>query len=216
MSVASPGPFSLDELASRFGDMPVWRIRTNPPPGTATEEDVIRVQDHEDRTCELIDGVLVEKAVSFEASLIARFLGEILGAFVRSRRLGFVAGADGLMRLTDGRLRAPDVSFVRRDQTPGGRAPKRPVPELYPTLAVEVLSPGNTKREMREKLDDYFASGTELVWIVDPASKTVRVYTGRDAETVLRSGETLTGGDVLPGFSVPVADIFAVLELGDE
>ena len=113
------------------------------------------------------------------------------------------------------RLRAPNVSFIRRDQVPGGRFPDAPIPDLYPTLAVEVLSPGNTQREMSEKLDDYFDSGCELAWLVDPATKTVRVFTARDAETTLKAGDILDGGNVLPGFAVPVAVLFGVLDLGE-
>lgn len=204
---------TAEDLAARFGPIPLWRVRTTPYP--ASEDDAIAIQDHEDRTCELIDGILVEKAMSAEASLIAGFLIELIGAFVRSGRLGFVLAPDGLIRLSGTRVRAPDVSFIHRDQTPDGRFPREPIPSLYPTLAVEVLSPGNTQQEMNEKLDDYFESGTKAVWLVDPATKTVRVLTARHTETTLKEGDVLDGGTVLPGFAVPVADLFSVLELGD-
>ena len=61
---------------------------------------------------------------------------------------------------------------------------------------------------MNEKLDDYFSAGTELVWIVDPVSKSIRVFTSREHEVTLGVDETLDGGAVLLGFSVPVADVF--------
>lgn len=217
MSIApSPQPLTADDLAARFGKMPAWRIRTNPEPGTATEADAIWIQTHEDRTCELVDGILVEKDVSAEASLIAIWIATMLNNFIQPRKLGFVLGEQGLLRLSSGRLRAPDVSFIRRDQTPSGRFPTQPVPKLYPTLAVEVLSPGNTAREIDEKLDDYFDAGCELVWIVDPKSKTIRVLARRDEETTLGADGLLDGGEVLPGFSVPVVEIFAAMELGEE
>jgi len=205
---------TADEVHTRFGPIPLWRVRTSPFP--ATPDDVLWIQDHEDRTCELIDGILVEKDVSAEASLIAGLIVELLGAFARTKQLGFVLPPDGFLRLAPGRVRAPDVSFIRRDQTPGGRFPKKPIPDLYPTLAVEVLSPGNTQREMEEKLDDYFEAGSEAVWIVDPTKRTVRVFTDRSTESTLNAGDTLDGGTVLPGFSVAVDVLFSVLELGDE
>jgi Uma2 family endonuclease len=204
---------TVEDLAARFGDLPAWRIRTDPPPGEATEEDALRLTKDGERTCELIDGVLVEKAMSAEASVLAAFFIEALGAFVRSHRLGWVLSSDGLIRLTTGgRLRAADVAFVRREQVPEGRFPRKPIPTLFPNVAIEVLSAGNTKREMEEKLDDDFSAGTELVWIVDPLSKTIRVFTSRETELTLSVGDTLDGGTVLPGFSVAVADVFNAVD----
>ncbi|MGC1272400.1 MAG: Uma2 family endonuclease [Planctomycetaceae bacterium] len=207
---------TAEELIARFGPIPLWRIRVDPPPGMATEADVIRIHDREDRTCELIDGILIQKDMNAFSSVIEAWIGSLIGAFVRPRRLGFVLDSSEVLRLAENRLRAPDVSFIRRDQTPGGRFPREPIPDLYPTLAVEVLSPGNTKREMSEKLDDYFGAGSELVWLVDPATRSVRVFTARDAESTLNIGDLLDGGSALPGFSVPVAELFGVLELGEE
>lgn len=214
MSVAvSQASLTFEDLAARYGKMPAWRIRTAPPPGTATEEDVLRIFRAEGRLCELVDGVLLEKDVAADSSLIAGFILTVLNNFVLPRGLGFLLGEQGVLRLSIGRLRAPDVSFIRGDQTPGGAFPREPIPELDPTIAVEVLSPGNTRPEIEEKLDDYFASGTELVWIVDPVTETIRVLTGRRTETMLRAHDTLDGGTALPGFSIPVADVFAVLKL---
>jgi Uma2 family endonuclease len=87
------------------------------------------------------------------------------------------------------------------------------VPDLAPDLAVEVLSEGNTREEMERKLKEYFLSEVSVVWFVDPRNRTVRVYTSPDDVTELGEGDTLDGGDVLPGFSVPVARLFA--DLGD-
>src|SRR5690606_20035878 len=154
------------DLAERFGPIPLWRIRTNPEPGNATEDDVIAIHERENRACELIDGILVEKDVSTIASLIATRIAKLLSIFVDEHGLGFVLGEQGKLRLSYGQVRIPDVSFIRADQVPGGEFPTKPIANLIPTLAVEVLSPGNTEREMNEKLDEYFASGSELVWYV--------------------------------------------------
>ena len=85
------------------------------------------------------------------------------------------------------------------------------MPDLAPDLAVEVLSPGNTRGEMQRKLKEYFFSEVELVWYIDPRKRRVRVFTSPDDVTELSETDTLTGGDVLPGFAVEVAVLFAEL-----
>ena len=80
---------------------------------------------------------------------------------------------------------------------------------MVPDLAVEVLSVGNTPAEMKRKRKEYFFSGVRLVWLVDPAARTIEVFTSPDQHLTLREEQALDGGDVLPGFSVPVREIFA-------
>jgi Uma2 family endonuclease len=106
----------------------------------------------------------------------------------------------------------PDVAFFSWDRLPEGRAPTVPIPAIYPDLAIEVLSAGNTNREMARKLREYFAAGTRLVWYVDPALRAVTAYTSETTSVVLTAGGSLDGGDVLPGFVLPVNDLFAVLD----
>ena len=136
----------------------------------------------------------------------------LLNAFVRPRNLGLVSSPDGTLRLWAGRVRIPDVAFTSWDRMPGRKRPTKPIPELSPDLAVEVLSPSNTKGEMQLKLTDYFSVNVRLVWIVDPQARTVKVYTGLDDMTLLSERDTLDGGAVLPGFSVSLADLFAELD----
>ncbi|HEY2253856.1 MAG TPA: Uma2 family endonuclease, partial [Planctomycetaceae bacterium] len=95
---------------------------------------------------------------------------------------------------------------------PKGKPPREKIPGLAPNLAVEVLSEGNTEQEMSRKLEDYFDAGVQLVWFVDPPTRSIEVYTSRGKPTVLKGTQTLTGGTVLPGFKVKVAEIFAVLD----
>jgi Uma2 family endonuclease len=77
---------------------------------------------------------------------------------------------------------------------------------------VEVLSEGNTAAEMERKLDDYFRAGVRLVWLVDCDRRTVTVYTSRADSQVLDTSAVLTGGDVLPGFELPLGELFAELD----
>jgi Uma2 family endonuclease len=122
-----------------------------------------------------------------------------------------VLGEAGTLRFLKGLVRIPDVSFTLWDRLPGGRVPAEPIPELTPDLAVEVLSPGNTRAELARKLKEYFLSGVRVVWFVDPVARTVQVYSSPDEAVVFAQGDTLTGGDVLPGFRLPVSRLFEKL-----
>jgi Uma2 family endonuclease len=164
-------------IAERFGRIPRWRIRTDVLQGLARERDVLAVHSREKRLCELVDGFLVEKPMGYEESLIAAEIIRLLGNFVTRRKLGIVAGEGGMLKLAVGLVRIPDVSFVSRSQLPAGKPPRHPIPRLVPDLAVEVLSTSNTRREMIRKRAEYFDAGVELVWMVDPKSRSVEVYT---------------------------------------
>jgi len=212
MTPATAGPAAEEphvatvaDVVGLVGDVPLDRIIWHPFP--ATEDDVVRLGDAEPkRLCELVDGVLVEKVTGNRESLLAGWLITCLNNFVVPRRFGVVGAPDAAMRLAPGLLRLPDVSFVR------WAAPPSPDAAYAPDLAVEILSERNTRREIDRKRREYFAAGTRLVWIVDPRAETVAVYTDPDTHTLLTSADTLTGGDVLPGFRLPVADLFGYLD----
>ena len=198
------------DLVERFGAIPLDRVLHDPPPGTATEEDVVFLNEHKDRLCELVDGTLVEKTVGFFESHLTAYLIELLSTFVRKHRLGIVAGESGMMRLAPGLVRIPDVSFISWDRLPDGRVPHVAIADFAPDLAVEVISRGNTRQEMERKLRDYFAAGTRLVWYVyHEPRREVRAYIRPDEFTTVHEDETLDGGSVLPGFQLPLAELFA-------
>ena len=115
---------TLSDLAERFGPMPFGRIIQHPAPGTAKEKDVLAML-RTDRLCELVDGVLVEKTMGYEESLLAAEIIFLLKVFVRPRRLGLVAAPDGLLRLAKGLVRIPDVSFVSWARVPGGKVGRK-------------------------------------------------------------------------------------------
>jgi Uma2 family endonuclease len=203
---------TVADLQHQLGDIPAARIRLKPLPGTATEKDVLAIHAKEKRICELVDGTLVEKPMGMPESLLAAAIIESLRAFVRPRRLGLVAGEGGMMRLSSGLVRVPDVSFVSWDRLPGRRFPRQPIPNLAPNLAVEVLSESNTPAEMKRKRREYFKAGVMLIWIVDPKTRTVAVYTSVRKPTILKESQTLDGGDVLPGFALPLRELFGELD----
>jgi Uma2 family endonuclease len=202
--------WTVADLHRRFGPIPFERIRQKPRPGSGTVDDVIRLNDHEDRLYELVDGILVEKTVGLEESVIAGRVVTMLNVFVEPRGLGLVAGEAGTIQLDINLVRIPDVSFFSLKRLPGGEIPKDPVPLLVPDLAVEVISRSNTPKEMAEKLREYFEKGVRLVWYVRPRGRVVDVYTAPDRFTRLTPSMQLDGGDVLPGFSVQVGKLFGM------
>lgn len=205
-------PETLGDLIAQLGDIPPNRIRLHPAPGTATEEDVLRLEAAPSkRLCELIDGVLVEKAMGFAESLLAAFLIEYLRAFVKPRKLGIVLSSDGMVRISPTQIRIPDVSFISWDRLPGRKIPKVQVPRLSPDLAIEVLSPSNTDKEMERKRHDYFEGGTIECWEVLIPSREVVLYRADGANTRLDVSSTITTA-LLPDFSLPVAKLFAELD----
>lgn len=205
---------TVEEIAARVGAVPFWRIRTSDPePGAATEEDVERIRCQEDRLYELIDGVLVEKAVSDKSSMLAAELIYILASFIKPRRLGWLLAPDGYFRLFGRLMRAPDVSFSRRDQRAGGKPLDRGYSRTAPALAVEVFSPGNTVRELEQKRAEFFKAGTEMFWIVYPEQEQIVVATPDSEPRTLHGDDILEGGAVLPGFTLKVGDLFAAVNL---
>jgi len=130
---------TLADLVKRLGGVPLDRIWFRPAPGTATLQDVIDTCEHKDALCELVAGVLVEKAAGFTESSLAGYLGGLLNALVIPRNLGIVTGAAGAVELKPGLVRIPDVAFTSWDRLPGGRCPETSIPRLAPNLVVDVL-----------------------------------------------------------------------------
>jgi Uma2 family endonuclease len=105
-------------------------------------------------------------------------------------------------------VRGPDISYWSAERLPLDQEPEG-YPALAPDLGIEILSPNNVMAKIREKMAEYFQSGVRMVWIVDPEDRTVAVYRSMDEGRVLHENATLSGEDVLPGFSCGVAEFFA-------
>jgi Uma2 family endonuclease len=203
---------TLGDLLRRLGDISPDRVRLHPSLGSATEADVIAIDAKEDRLFELVDGVLVEKCMGFRESMLAAAIGAAIRGYVVPRKLGLVTGAAGTIMLFDRHVRIPGVAYVSWDRIPGRKVPSAPVPLLAPDLVVEVLRVSNSKKEMAKKREEYFSVGVRLVWEVDPQTWTVQVYSAPERHTVLTENEVLDGGEVLPGFTLVLRDLFAELD----
>jgi|SRR5579884_377759 len=207
-----PKDATLADVLKQLGGISPRRIRMNPPPGKATERDVLHILDHGNRLCELVDGTLVEKPMGVLESCLAGDIIREMGGFVAEKDLGIVTAPDGTLRLMPGLVRMPDVAFISWKQLPTRKYPNEPIASLIPELAVEVLSESNTRGEMKRKLKEYFLTGTQLVWIVDPVQRAVDVHTAPDQFIRLKEGDALDGGTLLPGFRLPLDRLFARVE----
>jgi Uma2 family endonuclease len=206
----APAIRTIADLLAQLGDVSADRVRFAPPPGTATEQDVIAAQSGPDRRfCELVHGVLVEKPLGTKEALYATLLAYHLMRYLDRHNLGLVLGADATVRLWRGRVRIPDVMFISWDRIPGGELPDEAIASIIPDLAVEVLSPSNTKAEMALKRQEYFTAGVRLVWIIDPATETAEVSTSPTALTPVDKAGALDGGDVLLGLKLPLRKLFS-------
>ena len=137
-------------------------------------------------------------------------LAALLRDFVKPRGLGVVLGAETgfLIGYDPDTVRAPDAAFVRADRI-GGGLPTGFFPGA-PDLAVEVLSPGDRADEVSVKVENWLSAGCQAVWVVDPRTRTITVHRSSHESTIFNPSDTLDGGDVLPGFRTPVADVFVV------
>lgn len=200
---------TVADLVKRLGAIPLERIRLRPALGTATEEDVVAaLEAPRKRICELVDGVLVEKPVGTKESLLGLLIGHFLLAFLEENDFGLALGADGPVRLQLGLVRIPDVCFISWERLPGGELPEAPIAPVVPDLVIEVLSAGNTKAEMDRKLREYFQAGVRLAWLVQPRTQTAEVYTSPKKLRRVGKEQALDGGDVLPGFRLPLKQLF--------
>jgi len=160
--------------------------------------------------CELLRGELVMMPpAGFEHGRIEMAISAPLACFVKEHSLGVVTGAETgfLIGRDPDTVRAPDVAFVRAKRVPA--TPTTGFFEGAPDLAVEVLSPNDRASELLAKVQDWLGAGCRVVWVIDPATRTVSAYDRPNEMTVYGVSDELTGGQVVPGFRLPIAEIFA-------
>lgn len=162
------------------------------------------------RKYELLEGELVVSPTGFQHSCVSVRLVVALGQFVARHRLGLVVDSSTGFRMKSGDCLSPDVSFVKMERvlSQGGITP-----EFFqgaPDLAVEVISPRESRRRLKQKLTQYFRNGTRLAWVVNPGDRTVSVYTSVEQVEILAATDQLGGGALLPGFVFPLKELFEI------
>ena len=177
----------------------------------------VNLPENELKDFELIEGVLYEMpSPSPLHSWIVAQLTYFLLSFVRPRKLGSVFTDNTDFVFAEGVILRPDVSFISIERL--SKLPHRL--QVAPDIAIEGISPSNTPYEIHKKTTTYFKYGVRLFWGVYPLEKVVRVSTpnaqGRYDVFDLKIDQTLTGGDVLPDFSVSVRDLFPPEDLSEE
>lgn len=175
-----------------------------------TADELFRLPDDNCRYA-LVGGELKRMTpAGFNHGAVVANLTAPLAHHVKARRLGVVCGAETgfvLARNPDTVL-APDVAFVRRERIPTSGRPAT-FWDGAPDLAAEVLSPGDTRTEVDEKVTAWLSAGTRVVWVVDPEDRSVAIYEAGQEPRHLVESDTLDGGALMPDFQLPVSDVFA-------
>ena len=174
----------------------------------ATAEDLLKMPRDGSRRYELVRGELRSMSPSgSQHVVVAANIITRLSQHVQAHDLGVVFGCEGgfLIARDPDTGRAPDVAFVRKTGIPTDGIPAG-FWDGPPDLAVEVISPSDTLIAVEEKVDDWIAAGTKVVWVVNPQRRTVSVHGAGCEVTVLRENETLGGGELIPGFECRIGD----------
>ena len=165
---------------------------------------------HDGFKCELLDGELrLTPRAGMEHGFISSSLTAMMAAHAATRCLGMVCGPNLGCWMRSGNLLCPDVSFIGAARVPRTPKAREGFFRGAPDLVIEVLAPSDGPFHTSEKMVDYFESGTRLAWAVNPAERNVLVYRTPEADGLLRVTDALDGQDVIPGFRLPLAELFA-------
>jgi len=209
-----PDPAPLADGVRSFADFLSWlgvpaeRVLLRPPPGMANVSDVLRMEREENRQCELVCGTLVEKRLGYKTSAVAAALLAHLEPHVAKKPLGVVTGPEAPYRLGDYLVRIPAVAFCAAGSYPGDVHPGEAAPEVIPRFVAEVADEDTSPTEMTRKVEDYFSAGVKLVWVIDLEKHTAIAYTSPKKSATVSASGTLDAGRAVPGFKLPVKQLF--------
>ena len=173
-----------------------------------TPKDLEKLQsEYPDYRMELVDGNIVVMSPSgYESDEVAVEFAAQLRNWVKPRKLGRITGAGAGFELPNSNVRAPDVSFVLAERL---RISPRSFAELAPDLMVEVKSPSDTLKSLRDKIKDFMAQGTRIGILINPEKHRVEIYRPDSEVIILGDGDILTVPDLLPGWEVAVSDLWS-------
>jgi Uma2 family endonuclease len=160
--------------------------------------------------CELVRGEIIEKDPSGgEHGEIATTLAILLGTYIRNQRLGRAYGAETgfILGRNPDTVRGADFAFIAQARLPQAAPIKGFVP-MAPDLAVEIVSPSDRTRDVSEKVREYLMAGAGMIWIIEPELRTVTVYRSLQNARILTANDSLSGDEVVPGFTCQVAELF--------
>ncbi|NJR58656.1 MAG: Uma2 family endonuclease [Cyanobacteria bacterium CRU_2_1] len=162
---------------------------------------------------ELIDGEVITISNSgMEHGNIATTLSFYLNSQIIPNKLGVLCDSSTAFSLKSGNKRSPDISFIAKDRLKGLKRLPKGYFQGAPDLAVEIISPSNTFESIHTKLVEYFANDCRLAWVVNPDEQWVMVYRQPQPDRLVKAAETLEGEEIIPGFTLPLAELFAELD----
>jgi Uma2 family endonuclease len=178
-----------------------------------TADELWNMSDPPGKRLELVDGEVVDVSpVTMRHGVIVATLTRLLDDFVRLHDLGIVAAGDVgyVLRRGPDRVRAPDISFVAWGNVPESELPERGFWEGPPALAVEVVSADDRANEVHAKVHHFLEAGTQQFWVLWPRQRTLTVYARDTSPRELGPDADVEGGDILPGFTARVGDLFEI------
>src|SRR3954447_17709335 len=190
------GVRTLADFLHWLGDVPADRVLLRPAPGMGNASDVLRLERQENRLCELICGVAVEKRLGYKEMSVAAALLGALQEHVEAKELGVVTGPEGFYRLSEHLVRIPSVAFCSAGTFRGDIPPGEAAAGIVPQFVAEVTD-GILPTELQRRIEDYFANGVKLIWVIDLGSRTATIYTSPKKFKAVPSRGTLDGGRLL-------------------
>jgi len=177
-----------------------------------TDEEFMTLPDDGHRY-EIVNGELIDMGNSgaLHGYVCSLLLAELSG-YIVPKKLGVILDSSTAFKMKNGNRRSPDIGFFAKERLQGMTQLPAGFLEGAPDLAVEVLSPGNTVEEIDGKIADYFDNGTRLAWVINPSQHYILVYrSAQEPDRLLKSVDFLDGEEVIPGFNLPVANLFQPL-----
>ena len=188
---------------------------TNPAIATKTwTDEAFMALPDDGHHYEIINGELIDMGNSGALhGYVCSLALAVLAGYILPKKLGVILDSSTAFKMKNGNKRSPDIAFFAKERLQGMAVLPSGYLEGAPDLAVEVLSPGNTVEEIEDKLTEYFENGSRLVWVIHPTQHYVLVYrSAQEPDRLLKGKDSLDGEEVIPGFTLAIADLFQKLD----